>query len=192
MRLNDPIVDSVEFEGVIYPLNLAFNRVLDVFDVLEDDVLTDFEKAYTAIAILTGREDVAFPTYVDLWLAIKEDYIDASQDEDKAYDLKGNPLPKPKSDENQKLLIDFKKDAEYIFASFLQAYGINLLYEQDKLTWSEFKALLNALPDNTIMQQIIDIRQWKPQKGETSEHRQKMRKLQRKYQLVDREEVDNG
>lgn len=192
MRLNDPVIDSFEFEGVVYPLNLAFNRVLDVFDVLEDDVLTDFEKAYTAIVILTGREDVSFPTYVDLWLAIKEDYIDTSQDEEKSYDLKGNPLPKPKSDENRKLLIDFKKDAEYIFASFWQAYGINLLHEQDKLTWSEFKALLNALPDNTIMQQIIDIRQWKPQKGETSEHKQKMRKLQRKYQLVAREEVDNG
>ena len=66
---------------------------------------------------------------------------------------------------NKKKLIDFEQDAEYIYASFLQAYGINLLEVQNKLTWTEFKALLNALPDNTIMQQIIEIRAWKPEHG---------------------------
>ena len=192
MRLNDPYVDSIEFEGEVYPLNLSFNRVLDVFDVLRDDVLSEVEKAYTAIVILTGEENIPFPVYIDMWLTIKEEYIDSSEEDEKTYDLQGNPLPKPRSNEASPRLIDFRKDAEYIFASFLQAYGLNLLREHENLTWSEFKALLNALPDDTIMQRVIEIRQWKPQKGESSEHKKKMRKLQQKYQLLDREEEDDG
>ena len=85
-------------------------------------------------------------------------------------------------------LIDFEQDAEYIYASFLQAYGINLLKSQNRLTWTEFKALLNALPDNTIMQQIIEIRAWKPEYGGD---KNKMRKLQAKYSLG-KEGEDNG
>ncbi|MTV93894.1 hypothetical protein GM529_11335, partial [Streptococcus pneumoniae] len=55
-------------------------------------------------------------------------------------------------------------------------------------TWTEFKALLNALPDNTIMQQILEIRAWKPEYGGD---KNKMRKLQAKSSLG-KEGEDNG
>ena len=58
---------------------------------------------------------------------------------------------------------DFEQDAEYIYASFLQAYGIDLferldLDGQKPLHWCEFMALFKALPENTRMSQIISIR----------------------------------
>lgn len=31
MKLNDPLVESFEFRGEIYPIDLSFNKVLDVF-----------------------------------------------------------------------------------------------------------------------------------------------------------------
>ena len=37
MKLNDPLVESFEFRGEIYPIDLSFNKVLDVFDVIDDD-----------------------------------------------------------------------------------------------------------------------------------------------------------
>ncbi|MHB9762133.1 Gp15 family bacteriophage protein, partial [Streptococcus suis] len=58
--------------------------------------------------------------------------------------------------------------------------------------WQEFKALLNSLPDNTVMQQIVQIRAWKPSSGESSDYRQKMRQLQAKYRLDDGEEEEDG
>lgn len=192
MRLNDPLYDSFEFDGVVYPLDLSFNKVLDVFDCLRDDVLSDFDKAQTCVGIVTGNFDIEFPLVVDLWIHIREQFIDSKEDDEIQYDLRGNPMPKAKSNENSPRLIDLEKDAEYIYASFQQAYGINLLKAQNKLLWQEFKALLNSLPDNTIMQQIMQIRAWKPRSGESSEYKQEMRRLKAKYRLEEGEEEEDG
>lgn len=63
-----------------------------------------------------------------------------------------------KEDEHTPELLDFTLDADYIFASFYQAYNINLL--RDKLHWYEFISLLKGLPEDTIMQKIIGYRQY--------------------------------
>lgn len=55
-------------------------------------------------------------------------------------------------------LIDFSIDADYIYSSFRQAYGIDLI--ADNLHWFEFLALLKSLPEETIMRQIISYRQY--------------------------------
>lgn len=51
------------------------------------------------------------------------------------------------------------------------------------MSWEEFQALLESLPDNCIMQRIIQIRNWEPQKGESSKEKRRMRELKRKYAL---------
>lgn len=53
-------------------------------------------------------------------------------------------------------LIDFDIDADYIYAAFMQAYGIDLI--DSDLHWHKFSALLNALPSDTIMAQIMGFR----------------------------------
>jgi hypothetical protein len=44
MRLNDPLVTEIEFEGVKYPLDLAFDNVLDALDEIADKSLMAWEK----------------------------------------------------------------------------------------------------------------------------------------------------
>lgn len=53
-------------------------------------------------------------------------------------------------------LIDFDIDADYIYASFMQAYRIDLM--DVELHWHKFSALLNALPGDTVMTQIMGFR----------------------------------
>lgn len=178
MKLNDPLIDSFEFEGVVYPIDLSFNKVLDVFDVLRDDVLSDYEKAAVIVELLTGFETEDVALVVNLWVYIKETFL-SMVGETVQYDLAGNPMPVVE-EEYQERLFDFVADAEYIYASFLQAYGINLFAMQNRLSWVEFRALFNALPDDTIMQHIMRIRAWKESDGG---NKQKMRELQAKYRL---------
>ena len=52
----------------------------------------------------------------------------------------------------------FTQDAEAIYASFREQYGINLLQEKGKLHWDEFKALFAGLGPNTYFQRIVEIR----------------------------------
>lgn len=63
-----------------------------------------------------------------------------------------------KGEEDTSPIIDFKLDADYIYSSFLQAYGINLL--QSSMHWFEFMALFKSLPEETIMRKIIEYRQY--------------------------------
>ncbi|WP_342505863.1 Gp15 family bacteriophage protein [Sporosarcina sp. FSL K6-2383] len=177
MRLNDPLVTSFSFEEETYSIDLAFDNVLDVFDVFEDESLRSYEKAEICLALLLGAEVI--PT-LELWNHVYSEFIHVENKQSIEYDRKGNPMPVQK--ENKKS-IDFEKDAEYIFASFQQAYGMNLFQMQGKLQWSEFKALLSGLPSDTIMQRIIQIRLWEPSKGESSEYKQAMRDLQKTYSL---------
>ncbi|HEL1066213.1 TPA: bacteriophage Gp15 family protein [Streptococcus equi subsp. zooepidemicus] len=192
MKLNDPLVESFEFRGETYPINLSFNRVLDVFDVIDDDFLNEAEKCFLCLDILLDRTDLPFTYAVDLWIHIKKKYIDMKKPEKPQLDIKGNPMPVVKEKEDNEKVIDFRLDAEFIYASFMQAYKINLLKEQNKLSWIEFKALLNALPDDTIMQRIIAIRQWKDDGKGDKDYRDNMRKLKAKYSLDDGEEEDDG
>ena len=75
--------------------------------------------------------------------------------------MEDNPLPqKPNndSDKDDKPLFSIKYDGEYIFASFMQAYQMDLIEEQGKLHWKKFNALLSGLPDGTKFVEVMKIR----------------------------------
>jgi hypothetical protein len=184
MRLNDLLVTSFVYDGKEYNIDLSFDNVLDVFDVLSDDTLRDYEKAEICLELLLGEQ--GYTSTVELWNHIYKEYIEIQRKQPIEYDLKGNPMPV--QDEDSEKMIDLEQDAEYIFASFQQAYRMNLYEQQGKLHWHEFKALLNGLPSDTIMQRIIQIRMWKPSKHESSEYKENMRKLQKIYALDDHKE----
>ncbi|GER73440.1 hypothetical protein BpPP18_15070 [Weizmannia acidilactici] len=59
---------------------------------------------------------------------------------------------------NTKEYLSFEKDADYIFASFMQEYGIDLIEQQGKLRWEKFIALFNGMRSETKINQIIGIR----------------------------------
>lgn len=103
------------------------------------------------------------------------------------YDRHGNPMPVAKDEEDDIRLIDFEIDAQEIYASFVQAYNINLFEAQGRLTWPEFIALLNGMPEGTAVSQLVEIRSWKPSKNDSSEYKAKMRRLQTKYRLDGKE-----
>jgi hypothetical protein len=184
MRLNDLLVTSFVYDGKEYNIDLSFDNVLDVFDVLSDDTLRDYEKAEICLELLLGEQ--GYTSTVELWNHIYKEYIEIQRKQPIEYDLKGNPMPV--QDEDSEKMIDLEQDAEYVYASFRQAYGMNLYEQQGKLHWHEFKALLNGLPSDTIMQRVIQIRLWKPSKHESGAYKENMRKLQKIYALDDNEE----
>lgn len=189
MRLNDPLVTSFSYNGKEYAIDLAFDNVLDVFDVLRDKTLRDYEKAEICLELLLNKTFKGIEA-LELWNHIYETLIKIEQKKPIEYDRLGNPMPVNDDDDEDKNYIDFEQDAQYIFASFQQAYTMNLYEQQGKLHWREFYALLHGLPSNTIMQRIIQIRAWKPSKGESEESKQNMRKLQKIYALNDEEEEE--
>ena len=92
-------------------------------------------------------------------------------------------MPVKKNEEEQEQLYSLKYDSDYIFASFFQAYNIDLIEMQGKLHWKKFNALLGGLPEDTKFMEVIKIRSYKPSKHDSSEYKEHMRDLQRQYEL---------
>jgi len=57
-------------------------------------------------------------------------------------------------------VLDYDIDADYIYAAFLQVYGIDLV--EVELHWHKFSALLSALPEDTL---IVKIMGWRAYSG---------------------------
>lgn len=185
MRLNDPLVTAIEYEDKKYPIDLTFDNVLDVFDILEDSDLFPEEKVNMCLELLISDFEEKLQGSAEqqflLFNHILENYISVGGSDTVETDRLGNPMPNAVKEKNT---ISLVHDAKYIYASFRQI-GINLFEEQGRMTWEEFQALLESLPDDTILARIIQIRTWEPSKGESAKEKERMRKLQQKYALPD-------
>lgn len=195
MDLSRPLNDELILDCGTFSLDLSFNRVFKLIEMLSDDEVFPIVKGYVGLMILTGvnfEEELEPQEALEVLKMIIEEHIQPKSDKVKPieYDLMGNPLPNLNIDdnedeENDKPLFSFKHDSDYIFASFMQAYGIDLIEAQDKLHWRKFNSLLNGLPDNTKFMNVLRIRAWKPSKHDDSKHKEEMRKLQNQYALPD-------
>lgn len=179
--LHKKLETELDLDGQIYPINMSFDNILTFFDLMGDTIQFDEDKVVLGLYQLLGAHlDLDLNELYEVLRYIIDHFINEGKNDTQQVDLEGNPMPVQKKDPVQ----DVKHDAVYIYASFIQAYGINLLQEQGKLDWREFKALLSALPDDTVMPKIIDIRKRAYPKGKhASEERRKLKEAKRAYAL---------
>lgn len=83
-----------------------------------------------------------------------------------------NITPINLGDCSDKKLIDYIEDGEYIVASFLAEYGIDLT-EIEYLHWWKFQALFRSLKDDSKIMQIMSSRAYKKSKKSMDEQLQK-------------------
>ncbi|HEQ1486017.1 TPA: bacteriophage Gp15 family protein [Streptococcus pyogenes] len=184
--------DRLVLNGKEYQLFLSFDNVLKVFDMWSDDRFPVQIKPQLALVKLTNSSDfknMDFETALNIYSEVFDKHIKSVRaiDAVERYDLEGNVIPrKPREDSDDgEPLYSIKYDGEFIFSSFMQAYHIDLIEEQGKLHWSKFNALLAGLPEGTKLIEVMKIRAWKPQKGDSPKEKQRMRALQEEYALPD-------
>ena len=122
-------------EGKAYFLNTDFRVWID-FDEYVKNVksLKDFKKFFV--------DEIPF---ADFTKPLVEFYTNE------------NSTPNYKKGDNEQL-VDFIQDGEYIVASFMQDYGIDLT--ECEMHWHLFKALFLGLSDKTKIKEIMATRGW--------------------------------
>ena len=135
MKPYEYLPDTVEYEGITYRLDLSYAVFFAVADLLKDDRLMDGQKVSLALDLFILDEHPVSP---DLLSSI--------------YDLLKDD--RPKSGENY---MDVEQDWPYICAGFQQAYGIDL-YQDKSMHILRWQALLQGLPKDTKLLEIIGIR----------------------------------
>ena len=192
-KLVDELVLEIEGEEQTFPLLLSFDRVLKLFEMWGDEEIPEIMRPLLALKILTGVsfENLTVDEAMEIVRAVFEEHIQTRKvDDDVEYDLAGNVIKTTSSEEPHKRLYNLKYDGDYVFASFMQAYRIDLIEEIGKLHWKKFNALLVGLPEGTKFVEVLKIRSYEPQKGDSQEYIEKMRELQREFRLPD-EDVDD-
>lgn len=146
MNLGYKLNSWIEYKGRKYRLDLAFDNVLRMYDVLREDIFLPWQRINLAIELLAGRRAARLPLrdQSELLQRIIDDHINA--------DAKKAKLEGPRT-------LDFAQDAALIYAAFLQAYGIDLDKERGRMDWRTFIALFQGLPDDTRIRGVMDIRQ---------------------------------
>lgn len=204
LDLSRKLTDKLVIDDKEYALDLSFDNILKMFEMMRDDDIPEYIKPHFAIRMLISKslagdtreekaesfnkdfENYSIEEMAKAFKSVFEEHISLSDVEDNhvEYDLAGNPMKTTASDDTkQRAPYDIRYDGNYIYSSFLQAYGIDLFDVQGELHWKKFNALLSGLPEGTKLMEVIKIRKWKPQKGDSSEYKEEMRRLQKDYAL---------
>ncbi|MEK0285915.1 bacteriophage Gp15 family protein [Caldifermentibacillus hisashii] len=181
MDLAYPLTDTVEIDGKTYKLDLSFDNVLRLIDMLNDKQLDDITQIETGLYMLLGVElDYPIDKKEEIFYQIFYETIGKEVEENIPVDIGGNPMPAKKEEK----VYSIKQDAPYIYASFYQDYGIDLYEMQGKLHWEKFKALLEGLRPDTKFKEIVNIRTMELPTGKgTEKQRKHIRELKEIYKL---------
>lgn len=188
--------DEIEFNGNTYSINASFDNILSIIDLMNEKSINDAQKLNIGLKMLFGKETILVKLPVEeqlnIFNIVFENYITReTKTKQIKYDRQGNELPEFKEDRERNYSL--KYDADFIYASFMQAYNIDLIEQQGKLHWFKFRALLSGLPEDTKFRQVISIRMWKKNSQSKNAEEEQMKKLKKIYALPDEErEVDDG
>ena len=185
MFLTEKLDDTITYQGITFHLDMSFDNILHLTEVLDAEDLDEFERVVIALEnLITNEEELkelSFEEQHMLLMAILRDklgFISDLEENTSEQDLSDDSAPRKKE-------YDYAVDGERIYASFLMDYGIDLLDMQGKLHWKKFLALLGGLSERTPFMQVVKIRTQEippPNKHNTKERNQIM-ELQRKYAL---------
>lgn len=175
------LADTFDFCGHIVAVDLAFDVVLRVMELLADEEVDDYAKIVWTLDMLLpyfDRTELSFDEEFELFEYILKTFIYEQEEDDGL-----GRVPQTKT-------MDFEKDAELIFASFFQSYHLDLFEQQGKLHWRKFMSLLMNLHKDTPFKEVVSYRVMKvPNKDEASEEYIKhVKKMKRLYSLEDESE----
>lgn len=123
-KLFDAHPSRVEYLGKEYPFNASFDRILEAFSMYKAPEYTPAQKLDYVTFLLLGDNAPRDPGLVNAVFKVLTDG-ETGGDGQKTF--------------------DFEQDADAIFASFLQVYGINLRAMRGKMHWLDFAAAMKGL-----------------------------------------------
>lgn len=173
--LIDELPESVEIEGVEYEINTDF-RISILFELLmQDPNISDEEKIEKALELYFIK--IPPIEYISEAVDIIMDFYSCGKDK-----LISNGITTSKGKSKQ--IYSFEVDADYIYAAFLDQYGIDL-QDIEYLHWWKFKALFNALKEDNEIVKIMGYRSINITNDMSKYEKEFYKKMKEFYKLPD-------
>lgn len=140
--LSKDLPDAVEVDGKSYLIKTDFREWLKFAEIIE-----------------SGNATLLDITYLFVDEIPPADFSNALVE----FCTNPNLIPNYNGVSNERLL-DYLIDSEYIYASFMAEYGIDLCDPNLKMHWHKFKALLIGMKDDSKIKEIMATRSYTPSK----------------------------
>lgn len=156
--LTEQLESTFAFKDRIAKIDLSFDNVLLLYEMFDDEDVPDEDKPFIALEMLIEnyeKLDFGSPEEeIAVFKFVLKEFLEIDLDASPS-NGEGGAVKK---------VYDFKKDAELIYASFLNYYNIDLFEQQGKLHWKKFNALLGVLinlADKSPFTQVVGYRNMK-------------------------------
>ena len=164
--------EYAEVEGKRYKINTDFRYAIECNRIAQDDTIGNYERALGVIYTLFGDEGIDTPEHHEKLLDIAQKYLLCN----KEYDIENNEKPD----------MDYIQDMDYIEASFMSDYHIDLPNEE--MHWWKFSNLMNGLSNSEfgnccILNRIRNLRNYDLKDITDPKERQKLKKAKEQVAL---------
>ena len=184
--LTDPLPEQLEAGGKMYPIRSDFRTAIRLEEIVMDKRMEEGMKLMQMLLLFFGNsipEDIPAAVDAVLWFYQGGKAAGSPQEKEKNYDRKKR---RGSHGKESRQLYSFCQDSSYIYASFMEQYGINLRDAQ--LHWWEFLALFECLGEHTRMGKVLYYRSVSTA-GMPKEKRKHINEMKKLYALKDPDPV---
>lgn len=164
-------IKKIQIEDTIYEANTDFRIAIRCSEIAQDDTIGDFERVLGIICTMFGEKALDNPNHYEKLLKWALNYLSCGQE---VIDNKEQPD------------MDYVEDMEYIEASFMSDYHIDL--ENEDMDWHKFNKLMNGLSNSElgnccVLNRIRNLRNFDVSTIKDSKERQKIAKAKEQVAL---------
>ena len=164
-------IKKIQIEDTIYTANTDFRVAIECNRIAEDESIGDLERVLAIICTMFGGSALDNPNHYEKLLKWALNYLSCGKEIE---------------DNNEKPDMDFIEDMDYIEASFMSDYHIDL--ENVEMDWQKFYNLMNGLSNSElgnccVLNRIRNLRNYNTKDIKDSKERQKIEKAKQQVAL---------
>lgn len=169
------VIDEIE-----YPINTDFRVALKCNRIATDLSIGDYERALAIVYTLFGSKGLRNDFHHQKLIELAQKYLSCGKE--------------VKNTENEKPDMDYEQDFDYIVASFMSDYHIDL--ENTKMHWWTFSNLINGLSNSEmgnccILNRIRNLRNYDLKEIKDVKERERIKKAQEQVALKDEKKLSD-
>ncbi len=126
-------IKKIQIGDTIYNANTDFRVAIECNRIANDETINKYERPLGIICTMFGEEGLDNPEHYEKLLKWALNYLSC-----------GKEIKKTQEEPD----MDYIEDMEYIEASFMSDYGIDL--ENTEMDWQKFNKLINGLSNSEI------------------------------------------
>lgn len=159
-----PCIKKIQIDDIVYEARTDFRTAIECNRIANDKTIGDYERVLGIICTMYGSDALNNPQHYEKLLK---------------WALKWLSCGEEVNSENEQPDMDYIEDMNYIEASFMSDYGIDL--ENTEMTWQKFYKLMNGLSNSElgnccVLNRIRNLRNFDVSTIKDSKERQKLAK----------------